>query len=196
MGHGHRGIRHWRYLDPLTRTLGGVILAALVALAYQKYTAAVLPEMLWACHLASALVALGLFTLRPLPVAVGTLLHLCVGLPVWLLDVLVVGVTTAQSFVLHLLTPAAGLFFLISRRPALPRQIAPLAFALAATAAALSRLFTPAELNVNLAHDIYSPVAHVFPSFWFYQLANYALLAGLLFLGAQALDRTLGDDDA
>ncbi|MEZ4469245.1 MAG: hypothetical protein R3F60_00300 [bacterium] len=110
--------------------------------------------MLWGCHVATLLLALGLGLRRRGLVEIATLYHVAAGLPGWLIDWIVVGETTISSVISHVLTPTLGLW-------ALRGRIGPagLAGALALHAALLpvSAWLTPARLNVNQAFRVWGP---------------------------------------
>ncbi len=69
-------------------------------------------DILWACHVATLWLALGLGLGRRTWVEAATLFHLAAGLPGWLTDWIVGGHTTWSSAISHVLTPATGLWAL------------------------------------------------------------------------------------
>ncbi|MDP2316859.1 MAG: hypothetical protein Q8P41_28465 [Pseudomonadota bacterium] len=167
--------------DRTSRALG-VLLATLLAWhTLEKVQTGLLPEMFWACHLATAIAAVGCLVDRPALSTFGGLFHLVVGLPAWLLELAVHG-TTPSSAALHLVTPAVGVW--AARREGVPSWIAPAGAALWLGAQLVGRTLDPA-LNVNLAWHPYDVLPAGFPA-WGSHLVNLALVT----LALQAL--TLG----
>jgi hypothetical protein len=136
-------------------------------------------EMLWACHVASLLIAIGLLARQSSVVAVGTLFHLAVGIPAYALDVFVLGQTSVTSVLVHLVPPLAGLVAL--RHEAYWPRWTPLASgALYVALIPLSRWLTEPALNVNLAFSPWPPLASLSPSPWVTWLVNIAGMAVVL----------------
>lgn len=133
------------------RWVGLGLLVMLVAHAAVKVETHILPEMLWFCHLATFASALGLLVGRPRLAVSGGLFHLMVGGPAWLLDLARHG-TTVTSTLLHVATPAVGLW--AATRHGVPRALALQGAAIYGVGVALGRLLDPA-LNVNMAWRAY-----------------------------------------
>ncbi len=141
-----------------------------------------LSEMLWACHVASAVLAAGFLAGERRAVAVGFLFHLGVGLPAYLLDAVHNLTTTPTSVLVHALP--LGLGGPVVRRTGLPWHALPAAWALWIAAQALT-WFTDPELNINLVHAPWGPLARLVPGAWEARALN-ALLA-LAFLSTAML---------
>jgi hypothetical protein len=167
------------------RALGLALFAALALHALDKGWA-LLPEMLWVCHVASAILAAGLLVRARWLVAIGFLLHVAVGLPSFLLDVAFGAVPTPTSWLVHLLAPGAGYFAL--RRSGLPPRTWLAAWAVFLGTFAVSVLATPPELNVNLVHAAWPPLTELLPSPWAVRALNAGGALAFL-LGAQYLLR-------
>ncbi len=167
------------------RWLGGAILVSLGLHAVSKGRA-LLPEMLWACYVASAILAAGILLRRPRLAAIGWLFEVALGLPSYLLDVAATGTTTPTSFLAHLAPASAG--FLELRSSGLPRGIVLPAWLLYPVMIAVSRWATDPALNVNLAHAPWAPSAWAFPRLWMYWSFNAATALALL-LGVDFLLR-------
>ncbi|MDW7709920.1 MAG: hypothetical protein SCH98_05555 [Deferrisomatales bacterium] len=107
----------------------GLALAVLLAWALhswamaQEYSLAI---MCWSCHVATLAVAAGLWRGHALLAAAGSLFHLSVGLPSWLVETLVSGRWFPTSVLIHVFPPAAGLLYL-RRAGELPRGAVPVA---------------------------------------------------------------------
>lgn len=168
---------------------GGLVLSALLVLhAWGKAAAGILPEMLWACHLATALTAIGLLSGRTGLAALGGICHLVCGLPGWILEVYLNG-TTWTSVGLHVLTPVLGVW--AAWRHGVSRWTTAGALLLWVVSQGLGRLCDPA-LNVNLAWKPYQIWPDAAPA-WLSPLTNLALLGtgvGVLQFAITRLRRT------
>jgi len=58
-------------------------------------------QMLWACHIASLTLAIGLALDQPKLIAIGMVFHTGQGIPAWMLDLFVVGDYSLTSTLLH-----------------------------------------------------------------------------------------------
>lgn len=117
--------------------------------------------ILWGCHVATLLLALGLATRRRQLVAIATLYHVAAGLPGWLTDWIIGGHTTVSSLISHVMTPALGLWVLGGLR--LPRGTLAGAIGFHAALLPLSAWLTPAALNVNQAFRVWGPARPYLP---------------------------------
>jgi len=174
----------------MPRWTGLVLLFALVLHALVvKMPAHLLPEMLFACHIASVVLALGILLRRRDLVAVGFWFHAGVGLWGCLLDAIAARTTTPTSVLVHVLPLALGYGELRHRE--VPRWIPLGAFGLLVGAIVLSYLATPPALNVNMAHRVWPPVARIVPSLWASWAANLAIACVLLLVADRLLRRIL-----
>ncbi len=177
--------------EPLAR-YGGLGLAAIAFYAFHAgYYLLVRHEpanVLWACHVASVLIGLGLIVGSPTLNAVG-FLWLMVGIPLWVIDLATGGELLATSLFTHVGSPIVGAVGL--RRLGLPRGS--WAWALVALFAlhVLCRFVTPTRANVNLAHAIWPGWEALFPSHLAYVAFGFAL-SGAIFVVSQLLMRRLG----
>lgn len=161
--------------------LGWAILATLAVYAASR--GPLLPEMLWSCHVATALVGLGLVTGSRRLVAAGFLFHAALGFPGFLLLVVAKQWFSAASAWVHVLPLAAGGAYLRGRE--LPRSTVLHSWLVLPLMLPISYWLTPAALNVNLAHGPWGPVAAYFPNRWvFYLLLAMVNLAALLLMRA------------
>jgi hypothetical protein len=170
--------------------LAAAVTGALALHAGHKLELGLLGEMLWACHVASLLIAIGIFFRKLTLVAVGTLFHAAVGLPAYVLDVITLGQTTATSVLVHVLPPLAGLFSLKYQTP-WPRFVPAATAALYVALIPVSRLLTEPALNVNLAFAPWPPLVRVAPWPWVTWLANTAWILAVTPLVDRALRRVL-----
>jgi len=156
----------------MRRTSGAVLAVLWCALAAQKSMAGLAPELLWLCHVTSALLALGLLADLTLLVAVGFVCQLGLAAPAYVLHLASGGETSAVSFLLHVLAPVAG--WLALRGKPIPAAAPWCAGALYLLLLVLCNLATPASLNVNLAFRPWTPVD--WAGVWPMRAVNLALV--------------------
>lgn len=177
--------------NPWTRRWSAAIVFGVLALhALTKLERGLLGEMLWACHVASLLAGLGMLARQTWLVATGTLFHLGVGIPAYVLDVIVLRNTTVTSVLVHVVPPLLGLRTL-RRLQAWPRWTPLAAAALYLCLIPISRWLTEPALNVNLAFEPWAPLATLSPSPWLSWLGNLAAMAVLLPLCDRGVRRWL-----
>ena len=166
--------------------LASVVLAALAlhGWALGPYRA----HLLWSCHFASAIIALGLLAANARAVAAGFLFHLAIGFPAWLVEEILTWPDVMPTSVLvHTFPPLAA--FLYLRRSGLPRGIVVPAWAIYILPIPLARWLTPPELNVNLAHSVWPGFRGIVSSAWTFQLIAIPVALALLFLADAILRR-------
>jgi hypothetical protein len=130
------------------RLWGLIPLMGVAWAAWDYARAGVLPELLWVCNAAAALVGAGWLAGSPRAVWTGTV-GLVVALPLWLPWALSGRDEGWHALITHLVSPGLGLLAL--RRMARPADLVSGALLGLAGWVALSRLLTPRELDVNLA---------------------------------------------
>jgi hypothetical protein len=116
-------------------------------------------HLLWSCHVATAMMAIGLACRSRAAVAAALLFHLGIGLPAWFAEVVLsrgtFGAATLDakllltSIAVHLLPLIAGVLFMSRSR--IPASAILIALVLLFGMIPIARWFTPPELNVNLA---------------------------------------------
>lgn len=164
------------------RWLGFLPLAFFGARVVEYVWIAGTPEqILWCCHLSNLLLAGGLFLERPRLVRIAAL-WLLIGLPPWVLDMLLTRLITPVSLLSHLGGTLVALLALqrvrVTGRDWFPGLLCFL------ITQQVTRLLTPAGplTNVNVAHFAYGPWQSLFSSYWLYILINTILAAGGLWL--------------
>lgn len=176
---------------PLALRAGGpLLLLALLGAYALEHGRENLAELLWACHVCTALLGLGLLLGLWRLVAAAALFYVTVGVPAWLLEVVASGTTTASSLALHLATPLVGGLALRGRPP--PRGTVALAFALYPAVLLLSRMLTDPARNINVAHAVWPAMSPYFPSLGLYWVFNGVLVLGSLLAGERAWARLHG----
>jgi hypothetical protein len=150
-------------------------------------------QILWCCHLSNLGLALGLVLWRPLWIRL-TSLWLIIGLPPWLIDMVMTGLVTPVSILSHFGGGLVALFML--RHVGLPAGTWRPALLYFLLVQQLTRLLTEPGpyTNVNVAHFAYGPWKDLFQPYWVYLLANTLLVAlslwslerGLRWLGFDA----------
>jgi hypothetical protein len=137
-------------------------------------------NLLWACHVAVALVGLGSLVRWRAAVGVGALV-LAVGLPMWAIDVAIGG----EFFWTSVLTHFGGLgaaVIALRRLGALPRRAWWHAMLVVTALIVVSRLTTAPGENVNLAFHAWGPFRQWFPAgpaHFLFLLAEWGLLLAL-----------------
>ena len=175
-----------------------LLLAALGLHALNLARTTSLAELLWSCHVATTIMALGVLFRARVAVATAWLFHLSIGLPAWLVEVVVTrgtfGAATVDaalvltSVLLHLLPIVVGAFWLRRDGFRLTWREMLLAWLIQAALIPLSRPFTPPEFNINLAHGIWPAMSHTFPRLWLFQAAACAVCAASVAVVATAIN--------
>lgn len=171
--------------DRRFRWLGWGILITLALYAASR--GPFLPEMLWSCHVATALVGLGLILGSRRLVAAGFLFHAALGFPGFLLLVAAKQWFSAASAWVHVLPLAAGGVYLRGRE--LRRATVLDSWLVLPVMLPISYWLTPAALNVNLSRGPWGPVAAYFPGRWVFYLGLGAVNLAALALMRATLNR-------
>jgi hypothetical protein len=143
--------------------------------------------MLWLCHVASALMAIGLLAGRHRLVAAGFLFHVGFGTLGWVLDVLATNDTTLSSVLVHLLTLVAGVVEV--RRKGWPEGVVLPAWLFLTAWVFSCHWTTDPALNVNLAHAAWGPLASVMGGVWLSGVFNSAFMLGSFLVSDKVLRR-------
>lgn len=149
------------------------ILLALFLHTLYKIHLGILPEMLWACHIASLGIAVSVFLRVPWLAGIGLLFHLAMGIPAYLIDAVATWTTSITSVLVHLL-PAFVAWKVIAQS-AYPTHNLRNTVIFVLASQVLSYLTTPPALNINLVFAPWGPLVSVFPNVWLYRLFNYGL---------------------
>jgi len=150
-------------------------------------------EMLWGCHVATALMAAGFLAGSARAIAVGFLFHVALGFPMWIIECITKWWISPTSILVHTLPLAAGGFDV--RRRGLSRHSALLAWSLYVALFPVSAWLAPPELNVNLAHAPWGFFRSYISQLWVFQAGASALTLALLLAWERALGRWLGSAD-
>jgi len=172
------------------RFLALVVLVAMAIHTYFKWIWGTLPELLWGCNVASFVIILGLWLQRPAVIGTGFLWHISVGEPGFLYGVLQTGHTTWVSVLVHSLPTTAA--FLSLRRTGLPRRCPYLAFLLFVALVPISHYLTPAQFNINLAHQRLWILQQRFPGNWEYRVVFSTIMLSLMLAMDALFARWLG----
>ena len=171
-----------------------LLLAALGLHALNLARTTSVAELLWSCHVATTIMAIGILLRARVAVATALLFHLSIGLPAWLVEIVVTRGTfgaakidpalAVTSILVHLLPALVGAMWM--RRDGFRLTWPEILFAWLIQAALipLSRPFTPPELNINLAHGVWPAMSHAFSRTWLFQAAACAACAGSVLLVA------------
>lgn len=155
------------------RWVGFLILAVLVAHAvFTKWPFGLLPEMLYACHIATAILAVGVLFQKKELVVFGFSFHLGAGMWGYFSDIAATHTTTWTSVLVHVTPLVIG--FIEVRRSGLPRWAPWVSCAFLVLSMVVAYYFTPPVLNVNLAHKAWAPVGAFTNALWATWLINIA----------------------
>jgi len=153
------------------RWVGILIFVVLMAHAVlTKLPFGLLPEMLFACHIATAILALGVLFQKKELVLFGFSFHLGAGVWGYLFDLVATRTTTWTSVLVHLAPLAVG--FAEVRRSGLPRWAPWVSFGFLISTMIVAYHFTPPALNVNLAHRAWPPVESWTSALWVTWIIN------------------------
>ena len=133
-----------------------------------------LSYMLWMCNIGNLVLAAGLFLGRPLLIRVAVF-WLLPGLPLWIWYIVLRGEGLFTSALSHIGGLMMGAIAISKVRA--DRRTWLHAFAWYLLVQQICRLVTPAALNVNIAHRIYSGWEGVFGAYWQFWLVT-TLVAG------------------
>jgi hypothetical protein len=145
-------------------------------------------DLLWACHIGAAIVGVGLLTLSPVVNGIGVLL-LCMGTPLWLMDLAGGGEFFPTSVFTHLGGLAIGLYGV--RRLGMPRGVWWKTTVALIALIFVCRLATPERANVNVAFAIQPGWETYFPSHRVYLVVIISEAAAYFFIVELVLRRWL-----
>jgi hypothetical protein len=164
--------------------LGWIPLAFLAWALYDFVQTDTLPDFLWMCNVANAILGVGLLLESPRLIWVATL-ALILGSPLWFWDAILGAHVHPHSFFTHVVSAVMGVW-LLRREPKVPRAwLATLAVGVGLQV--ISHFATPREMNVNVSHAPFHAVAGIFPSFAVYSLLNTIFMGVCLY----AIERVL-----
>jgi len=138
-----------------------------------------LGNMFWMCNIGNLILAMGLFLEKPVPIRLAAIWTLP-GLVVWFIYV----VLTWGVFLSSTLAHVGGIIvaMIALRHYGMDRTAWRWAFGWYLVVQLASRFFTPAELNVNLAHTVQAGWA--FQSYWtFWLVLTATTIVGLWLCG-------------
>lgn len=130
-------------------------------------------QLLWACHIASAVIAAGLVLDVAYMVAIGLVFHAGEGIPAYVIDLIANGETTLRSVLLHTI-PIGSAAWALWGKP-FPRNVLVPTWLLHPGAMVAAYRFADPDLNVMLVHEPFGPSATWFPALWMSWLANMGL---------------------
>jgi hypothetical protein len=173
-------------LSPRTRLrlLGVLPLIFFLAQGVHYWRVNQLGHMLWMCNVGNLLLAMGLFLEKPVVIRLAAI-WMIPGLIIWFVYVVI----PWGGFLTSTLAHVGGLIvaLIALSRVRMDRSAWRWAFAWYLVIQLLSRLATPSELNVNLAHAIQPGWERTFASYWSFWFTLTVLtgvvlwLSGLLF---------------
>jgi hypothetical protein len=138
-----------------------------------------LGHMLWMCNVGNLLLAMGLFLERPIVIRPAAI-WMIPGVIIWFLYVVLPWGVFLTSTLAHLGGLTVAIIALSSVR--MDRTAWRWAFGWYLAIQLLSRLVTPSDLNVNLAHAMQPGWERTFASYWIFWLTLTVLTAVVLWL--------------
>ena len=173
------------------RLLGLLPLAFFLAQGVHYWRIDQLGHMLWMCNLGNLLLALGLFLEKARVVRLAAIWTIP-GLVVWFLYVVLTWGVFLSSTLAHVGGITVAMIALIKYR--MDRTAWRWAFGWYLVIQLLSRLVTPPELNVNLAHSIQPGWEQAFGSYWTFWLTLTLIGIVVLWLSGLLLWKLLPAD--
>lgn len=143
-----------------------------------------LPHMLWMCNIGNLALAAGLLLAQPVLIRLAVI-WLIPGLPVWLWFVVKPGGWIITSFFAHAGGLIVGLIAIQKVRATRWMWLQALAWYLFVQE--ICRLFTPAELNVNVSHQIYGDFETTLSAYWQFWIFGTLVVAVCLWIIGFAL---------
>ncbi len=167
------------------RLWGLLPLAAFLLHLQFNWTHDVLGNTLWMCLVSNLFLAIGVLCAQASLIRLAVI-WLIPGVPLWLMDMLQFGMVTRVTFLSHLGGTVLGLVAL--RRVGAARRTWVYAFVWYLVLQQLSRMVTPPELNVNVAHTIYPGWERFFGAYWqYWMFTTVSAAAGLWVIGRMLL---------
>ena len=176
------------------RLLGILPLTFFLAQAVHYWRIDQLGHLLWMCNIGNLLLAVGLFLDQPILIRVAVIWSIP-GLFVWARYVVAEWFhyavldwgAVASSSIVHIGGLTVGLVAL--RRVRIDHHAWLYSFAWYLAVQMISRLITPAELNVNVSHHIYQGWEARFDAYWKFWLVLSILVAACLWILGLALSK-------
>lgn len=158
-------IRPWYGIFPLSFLIWTIVV---YIMKHEIWT------VLWICDFSNLVLALGLFLWKPDWVWMSTIL-LLLGAPLWVWEDWALGQFRLHAFFIHIVSAIIGLAAIRQ----MPREgtIWWKSLALMIGVQILSRHTTPPELNINVAHSVYSELTPYFSTYTSYQIFNLLVFA-------------------
>jgi hypothetical protein len=174
---------------PRSRVLAWMVLLSLSADLLLK-SSADMQEVMWACYWASVSVTAGIFLNSDKLVSWGVVFFAGLGLPAWLLGILIYGQVEITSVLIHTIPLIAGLYYM-SGMTALPKHSAVGAWLLYSAPFVLAWRFCDPDAMINLSHWARSPLPSVLPHVWQFYVALMTVSAVMVTAAASMMNYIL-----
>jgi hypothetical protein len=168
------------------RLLGLFPLAFFLAQAGHYWRINELGHVLWMCNIGNLILAIGLFLNNSLMIRI-SVIWTFPGLVIWLAYVVVAWGMFLTSTLAHVGGLIVGIIAI--RRVGMDRSAWRYALGWYLIIQLLSRLFTPANLNVNVAHQVDAAWQQTFNAYWKFWLVLTIVTAIVLWLIGTVLNR-------
>ena len=173
----------------LARALAALVLLSLIIDLVLKRPAD-RHEIMWACYWASITLAVGIFIRSDRLVSAGVIFFLGLGLPVWLLGIIVDSQVEITSVLLHTVPLIAGLNY-VSSMTTVPRYSALGAWLLYVVPFSLAWQLCDPRAMINLSHWSRWPLPDLVPHAWQFSLFLLATSAAAVSVVARVMNSFL-----
>jgi hypothetical protein len=161
------------------RLLGVLPLAVYIVHLHYNWSRGGPGHGLWMCHISNVALGLGLLCAYAPLVRVAIIWSIPLT-PLWIMDMVRTGEIPAITFFSHLGGLVVGLIGLWHVRAGRRTWLYALVWYLCIQQ--ISRMVTPPELNVNIAHTMYVGWERIFSAYWHYWLFTTVSAAGVLWI--------------
>jgi len=146
-----------------------------------------LQEVMWACYWGSLVIMFGVYFQYDILVSCGVVFFAGLGLPAWLLGLLLGNPLEPTSILIHTIPLIAGGIY-VSKMKSLPRYSTLGAWLLYVIPLAVAWEFCDPEKKINLSHWIWPPAKKVLPRTWEFQALLLGTSAVTVFLAKNVID--------
>jgi hypothetical protein len=185
----HYGVMDQRESLVRSRILAGMLLVSLIADILLKNPID-MQEVMWACYWASVSVVAGIFFRSDMLVSWGFIFFIGLGLPAWLLGILMSRKVDITSVLIHTVPLVAALYYVKGMRE-LPKYSFVGAWLLYVVPFGLAWRFCNAEAMINLSHWVQRPLLSVLPRQWEFYLLLMILSAVMVMAASGVMNYIL-----
>ncbi len=185
----HHGSMDRRPLLARSRMLASIVILSLLADLLLKDSPD-MQQVMGACYWASASVTVGIFLKSNMLVSWGVVFFEALGLPAWLLGVILYNQVEITSVLIHTIPLIAGLYYILGMTH-LPKYSALGAWLLYVVPFGLAWRFCTPDAMINLSHWSRWPLPDVLPHAWQFYVLLMAVSAVMSAAAASLTNRVL-----